>query len=131
MLSDNAKQEDKAAEGLKTDGATAPEAAASEADSGELAGEIDQGKQNKHIPGTNENKTAGPGKSTWKDPSEANSLTEEARAKGVVDRIRTDGSKVIKWDAGRKVGSQGETQVTVHVGPGGNYHGHPSGPRQP
>jgi RHS repeat-associated protein len=92
------------------------------------AGKIDRGKQDKHIPGTSEHKTGGEGKSTWADPTEADKLTEQARVEGQVVRIRPDGSSVIKWDAGRVVGAQGQTQVTVHVQPTGGHHGHPSGP---
>lgn len=91
-------------------------------------GEIKQGSQNKHIPGTNENNMS-PGKTTWANPAEANELTREAAQKGTVTKVSPDGSSEIKWDAGRPVGSDGETQVTVKVTPKGDYHGYPSGPK--
>lgn len=111
-------------EGESKDG----EKALGEGESGK-EGQIDQGKQNKHIAGTNENKTAGPDKSTWADPSDANELTRQAKENGSIDRVRSDGSMVIKWDPGKVVGNSGETQITVHVSPRGDFHGHPSGPR--
>jgi hypothetical protein len=106
--------------------------------------EIDEGRQNIHKAGTNEHKTrsASPkGKpTTWSNPDEADALTQEAYEKGTVTQTHPDGSPAeIKWDAGKPVGENGETQVTVKVKKPtvqsdgsikpGKIHGFPSGPK--
>lgn len=100
--------------------------------------DIDRGKQNNHVEGTNEHKmrsnSPNPNKqnpSTWKDGKQADDLTVEAYDKGVKGPMRPDGSYDVKHDFGRTVGNQGQTQVTVKVSPSGKIHGVPSGPRSP
>lgn len=100
--------------------------------------DIDRGRQNNHIEGTNEHKVrsqseAKGNQSTWKDGAKADELTLEAYDKGTVTQRWPDGSvKEVKWDSGsaNPVGAQGQTQITVKAKPGnGKIHGFPSGPR--
>ena len=80
---------------------------------------VDAGKQGKHVKGHNNHN---PDKSTWTNGVDSVAETQEAWVKGVPIPGRPG---VRQHDAGRPVGTKGETGVRVHGDKSGNIHGHP------
>ncbi|MBL1226868.1 hypothetical protein, partial [Enterococcus sp. BWR-S5] len=93
---------------------------------------VDAGKQGKHQEGHKNNQQEvdkGESKSTWIDGTNGVAETQEAWEKGRWARGRT--GTVKEYDAGRVVGSDGETtKIKVHIDKKGNLHGYPDIPRE-
>ncbi|MBS7532020.1 RHS repeat-associated core domain-containing protein, partial [Hazenella sp. IB182353] len=82
---------------------------------------VDAGKQGKHVLGHKNNT---PKKTPWPKGETGVNLTQEAWMKGTpIGHTRV-------WDAGRVVGTRGETGVRVHIDGKGNVHGYPVNPSQ-
>jgi RHS repeat-associated protein len=98
------------------------------------ADDIDRGRQNIHNQGTNEYNTRSASQkgppTAWADGVDGDATTVDAYNNGDVTKTHPDGSpSEVKWDAGKPVGENGETQVTVKTKQNGQMHGFPSGPK--